>query len=243
MVKEKTAIITGAASGIGASTAVALAHEGVKVVIFDINEEGAKLSESINKNKGQSIFCKGDVSNSADIKKAIELSINHFESIDILINNAAFQSINNFFDLSEKDWRRAIDVNLTGCFLFTQYAAKEMKKGGAIININSIHSEIPRLDKFHYDASKAGLLMLTKETALALAPYNIRVNGIAAGAVITPMNSDWLDEKEKVERKLAKIPLGRLSTTDDIVKAIKFLISSDYITGTTITVDGGKSLT
>lgn len=246
MFKNRTIIISGAASGVGACTAIKFAEKGCNVALIDIDDEkGKALQAAINSKNGNSIYYHCDVSISEDIKHTVRKIIEDMGRIDLLVNNAAIQTEHNFFDLQEDVWRKVLDINLTGTFLFTQIAAKEMSAGGNIININSIHYEIPRLNKFHYDASKAGVAMLTKETALALAPYGIRVNGVAAGAVITPMNFDWLSDPDKVEKTKNKIPLGRLSTVEDVVNVILFLASkeSDYITGTIISVDGGKSLT
>jgi glucose 1-dehydrogenase len=172
--------------------------------------------------------------------------VGRFGRIDVLVNNAGIQTERPFLELTADEWQRVLDVNLKGAFLCSRFSAREMIKGGGgkIINISSIHQAVPRLNRAHYDASKAGLWMLTREMALELAKYNINVNCVAPGAIATPMNRDLLDSPEKMARVVAMIPRGRIGTPEDVARAVLFLASedADYVTGSVIYVDGGLSL-
>jgi len=162
--------------------------------------------------------------------------------IDYLINNAAIQTVVNFYELSEADWNRVIATNLNGTFFGMQKI--RIKNGGRIINVSSIYAQRPRVDKFHYDSSKAAIELLTKEVALVLAPKQITVNAVACGVTDTPMNHNWINDDDIVSAVTQKGPLGRIGTVDDIANAVLFLLSdkASYITGSVLTVDGGRSL-
>ncbi|MEM3186068.1 MAG: glucose 1-dehydrogenase [Conexivisphaerales archaeon] len=242
---DKVAIVTGAASGIGREIARVFASEGAKVVAVDINYDGVlALSKEI---ESDAIAVKADVSIKDDVERMVKEAIDRYGRVDILVNNAGIQTVRRFLDLKEDEWRRVIDVNLTGAFLCLQMVAREMvAKGveGSIVNISSIHGYIPRIMKIHYDASKSGLIMLTKETALELAPYHIRVNCIAPGIIDTPMNKEVLAIPEKKKSMIERVPLKRIGEAMDVANAALFLVSqeSSYITGAVIPVDGGLSL-
>lgn len=162
------------------------------------------------------------------------------------MNNAGIQTVNPFLEMSEGEWQRVIDVNLKGTFLCSQIVAKEMVKHGKgkIINISSIHQSTPRFNKIHYDVSKAGIAMLTKDMALELSNYKINVNCVAPGAIMTPMNKDILESPKKIAEIESKIPWERMGTPEEVAQAVLYLASdeSDYITGSTIKIDGGLSL-
>ncbi|MEM4091062.1 MAG: glucose 1-dehydrogenase [Thermoplasmatales archaeon] len=245
---EKVAIVTGAARGIGKEIAKVFASEGGKVVIVDINYDGAlALSKEIKSAGGSAIAVHADVSIKDDVIGMVKSAIDRYGRVDILVNNAGIQTVRNFLDLKEDEWKRVIDVNLTGAFLCSQVVAREMVARaieGSIINISSIHGYIPRTMKIHYDASKSGLIMLTKETALELAPYHIRVNCIAPGIIDTPMNQEVLGEHEKRKTMTERVPLKRIGEPADVAKVALFLASdeSSYITGAVVPVDGGLSL-
>lgn len=243
--KNKVAIITGGAKGIGEAIARLFASEGAFVVIADIDYDSAyKLSKQIG---NSSLALKVDVSSKNDVENMIKAVIDKYNKIDILVNNAGIQTEKSFLDLTEEEWRKVLDVNLSGAFFCSQAVAKEMirrRVDGVIVNISSIHGYIPRAKKVHYDASKAGLIMLTKETALELAVYNIRVNCIAPGIIDTPMNKELLQDPETKKKMEQRVPLKRIGKPEDVAKLALFLASDDsaYITGAVIPVDGGLAL-
>lgn len=187
-----------------------------------------------------------DVSISNDVEDLIKKTLDEFGRIDILVNSAGIQTIRPFIELPENEWQRVVDVNLKGTFLCSQGVAKEMIKSGVkgtIINISSIHGSIPRPNEVHYDASKAGVDMLTKEMALELAEYGIRVNCIAPGIIATPMNKEILNPEGLIKHGV-RVPLGRVGDPMDVARMALFLASDEanYITGGIFTVDGGLSL-
>ena len=194
----------------------------------------------------KAISIRANVSNSNEVRNMVKETVKNFGRIDILVNNAGIQTVAPFLELTEEEWDEIFKVNLKGTFLCSQMVAKEMIKfeKGKIINISSIHYSIPRFNKAHYDASKAGIEMLTKDMALELAKYKINVNCIAPGAIATPMNEDILNSPEKLAEINTKIPWKRMGKPDDISKVATFLASddADYITGATICIDGGLSL-
>jgi len=242
---KKVAIITGGGKGIGRAIALRFASEGARVVIADIDYDSAmKISKEIG---GSSLALKVDVSSKKDVENMVRTVMERFGRIDILVNNAGIQTEKPFVDLSVKEWKRVLDVNLTGTFLCSQAVAKEMikkKNEGVIINISSIHGYIPRIKKVHYDASKAGLIMLTKETALELAKHKIRVNCIAPGIIDTPMNQELLSDVETRKKMKQRVPLKKIGEPEDVASLALFLASneSSYITGAVVPVDGGLSL-
>lgn len=249
--KKRTALITGAGKGIGKAVAELLAADGIQVLLFDMDQDALKAAhDELVLSGAEAAVYAGDVSNSADVEAAIELAVQSFGRLDIVVNSAGIQTVTPFLDLTEEEWNRVMEVNLTGTFLFSQRAARRMitQAGdstvrGSIINITSIHQEIPRKNKAHYDASKAGMMMLTKTMALELAEYSIQVNAVAPGAILTPMNQDLAESKEKRQAVEARIPFKRLGLAEEVAGAVKYLISSPYVTGSCLVVDGGKSLT
>lgn len=243
----KVSLVTGAGQGIGKAVASAFANEGSTVVVNDIEERMARrVSEDIIARGGRAIAIKADVSKREEVEDMIEKTIRSFKHIDVLVNNAGVQTEIPFLDLSEEEWDTIIDTNLKGTFLCSQLAAKEMVKqgGGKIINISSIHEFFPRRNIAHYAASKGGMAMLAKVMALELARYKINVTAIAPGVVATGMNADLLSSPQKFAEMSSKIPCGRIATPEEVAKVAIYLASQDaeYITGTTIYVDGGFSL-
>lgn len=248
--KKRISIITGAGQGIGKEIAIIFAKEGSSVIINDIDLALAQSVETeIMSLGGQALAVQADVSSKEDCKNLVQKTLNCYGKIDILINNAGIQTICPFLELPEEQWRRVLDVNLLSVFLLSQMVANEMIKNsgrvkGKIINMSSIHQDIPRFNKIHYDVSKAGLKILTKDMALELARFGINVNGIAPGAIATPMNKDILYETNKIEHLQTNIPLGRIGSAQEVAKLALYLASgdADYITGEIINIDGGKSL-
>ena len=243
LIKGKTAVITGAAKGIGRACAIQLAKDGANVVIVDTDEENGKITEK-SINKENVIFMKADVTKEREIREVCSKVLSKFDSIDILINNAAKQTEKPFFDMTVTEFRRVIDVNLTGTFICSNIIGNKMKKNGKIINMLSVHYDKPRKYKYHYDASKAGIAMLTKEMALELIERQITVNAISYGACNTDMNKNWLNDSQKVHQTLSKIPLKWIAEPEEIADfTINVLKNfSDYTTGSIFSIDGGRSL-
>lgn len=245
--KGKVSIVTGAGQGIGKAIAITFAREGSYVVVNDIDlDKAASVAKEIEGFGGKAIAVKADVSQNEEVRDMVAETIRNFGRIEILVNNAGIQTTAPFLELSEEEWCRVIDVNLKGVFLCSQTVAREMIKqeGGKIINISSVHQSVPRYNRAHYDASKAGVAMLTKDMALELAKYNIKVNCIAPGAIATPMNEDILKSPEKMAIIKSMIPLARMGEPEEVAQLALYLASdeADYITGTIVEIDGGLSL-
>ncbi len=234
----KTAIVTGAAKGIGRSCAEKLIQAGCKVVLADVDEP-LDFIETEN-----AFFFRTDITSEADVLALREKTILVFGSVDILINNAARQIVSSFDETTTEEFKLVIDTNLVGTFNISHCIVEKMKPGSTILNMLSVHYEQPRLNKFSYDASKAGLSMLTKEMALALSERNITVNAISYGAVRTPMNADWIDDPESVENVKKNIPLRWIATADEIAEYAETILRtfSDCATGSIFTIDGGRRL-
>ena len=245
--KNKVAIITGARRGMGKTHALTLAKAGAKVVVSDLFlKDCLKVVKEIEKEGGEAIAIKCDISKKKDVEVMIKKTIKKFKKIDILVNNAGIAQFMPFLELTEKDWDKTININLKGYFLCSQACAKEMakQKSGTIINISSIAmgqvgAGFPTLA--HYCASKGGIAAMAEALAVELAPYNIRVNTIAPGVIDTPMVGDIKNDPKSLKGFLAKIPMGRMGQPQEISDAVLFLASdnSSYITGSVLVVDGG----
>lgn len=243
--KDKVAIVTGAGAGIGRAIALLFSEEGATVVVAEILEGRGLETVSLIREKGnQALFIKTDVRDLNEIQRAVSQTVREFGRIDILVNNAGVLQYLPFVQVAEEDWDRIIDINLKGTFFFAQAAAKEMiraRRGGKIINMSSIASEVAIEFQSHYMASKGGVRMLTKGMALELAPYGINVNALAPGTIETEMTRQDLEDPTIREEALEAIPLGRIGTPLDVARAALFLATdeSDYITGEMIFVEGG----
>lgn len=245
--KGKVAIITGARRGMGKADALAFAKNGAKVVVSDISQEECELVvDEIKKNGGEGLAVKCDVTNEKEIKEMVKKTVDKFGKVDILVNNAGICEFKPFLELTEEEWDKTLDINLKGYFLCAQAVAKEMvkKKSGVIINIASVvmgQIGIGMAGLAHYSASKGGIAALTKTLALEFAPYNIRVNAIAPGAIDTPMAASTKADPKVLEATLAMIPLHRMGKPEEIANTALFLSSnaSSYITGSIVVVDGG----
>lgn len=244
MNENKVVLITGASRGIGKSTALEFAKKGYNVVINYLNSEkqAYDLKKEIEETyKVKVMIIKADVSNENDIKNMIEKVISEFNHIDCLVNNAAIAIDTIFEDKSKDNFIKTLNTNLIGPFLLSKEVGRYMmsSKKGSIINVsstNGIDTVYP--ESLDYDASKAGLISLTKNLALQYAPY-IRVNSVAPGWVTTEMNKEL--SNEFIEEEESKIILNRFAKPSEIAKVIVFLASDDasYINGETIRVDGG----
>lgn len=247
----KVAVITGAGSGVGEASAKLFAKEGAKVVVVDIKTEtGKEVVKQIKENGGEATFLRADVSLAADAENMIQTAVKSYGRLDILFNNAGLPG-EKFEETTEEKWRRVLDVNLTGPFLACMYAVPVMKKqgGGNIISTASIAAMKAGGRSPAYNASKGGLLMLTKGLAFTLAKFNIRVNCICPGSVDTNLTDAFMDypktDEERRKRqatRVAKIPMGRAASPEEIASVALFLASDDssYITGVALPVDGGK---
>ncbi|MEW8626965.1 MAG: SDR family oxidoreductase [Candidatus Thiodiazotropha sp.] len=250
------AIVTGANSGIGEAVAKGLARAGAKVAVnYVVNEaEAQRVVEEIEQLGGEAMAVYADVSNEADVEKMFEQVVEAWQSVDILVNNAGIQRDAAFVDMSLGQWNKVMEVNLTGQFLCTRAAAREfLRRGvdktlscaaGKVICMSSVHEVIPWAGHVNYAASKGGVMMFMQSVAQELAHQKIRVNGIAPGAIKTPINRSAWETPEAASSLLELIPYERIGDPEDIAKATVWLASdqSDYVTGTTLFVDGGMTL-
>lgn len=243
MFKGKVAIVTGAGRGIGKATAIALAEEGAKVVVSDLNLQSALDTSSEIRVMGfEALPVKADVSSKKEVTELVEATIRVHERIDILVNNAGIFSTTSIENMTEEEWENVINVNLKGVFLCSQAAMRSMKKqrGGKIVNIASLAAKVGGVFAgADYAASKAGVICLTKSLAKQLAPYGVNVNAVAPGVIETEMIRNW--PKEVKDDFLKRIPLGRLGTPEEVAEVVVFLVSDGarYVTGATIDVNGG----
>jgi glucose 1-dehydrogenase len=242
----KIALVTGSSQGIGQGVAVRLAQEGAKIVVnFHSHPEGADDTlKQIHDAGSEGIAIQADLGQTAEIDSLIQQSLAKYGQIDILVNNAGLEKRAPFWEVTEADYDLVLEVNLKGVFFTTQAFVKQLisrKAPGRVINMSSVHEELPFPHFASYCASKGGLKMLCRDLAIELAPFNITVNNVAPGAIETPINTKLLNDKDKLAALLANIPLRRLGEPGDVAGAVLVLASSDanYITGTTIIVDGG----
>ncbi len=236
--KDKVALITGSAQGIGKAIAEAMAKEGAKIVISDINLE---LAQATAKELGSELAIKMNVTDLADVEAGVKKIVEQFGTIDIVVNNAGITKDALFIRMKKEDWDAVINVNLNGVFNVSKTISIIMmkKRTGKIINIASIVGEMGNVGQANYAASKAGVIGFTKTLARELAPRGITANAIAPGFIKTAM-TDKIPEEAK-QRMTAQIPLAKLGLPEDIAAATVFLASDDasYITGQVINVNGG----
>jgi NAD(P)-dependent dehydrogenase (short-subunit alcohol dehydrogenase family) len=241
----QTAIVTGAGRGMGRAVALGLAAEGANVVVAEVDAASAKeVAGEIQKAGAGALAVNVDISSVADVRRLFEKAVAEFGGVDILVNNAGIGIAKPLVDYTEADWDRQLGVNLKGVFFATQQAARIMipKRRGKIVNFAStaafVSSSTPETA---YDISKGGVRQLTISVAAELAPYNINVNAVAPGTIMTDLTLRVLNTEEKMARASAKIPLGRLGKPEDVVGPVLFLCSDEanYVTGHVLVVDGG----
>ncbi len=251
----KTALVTGAAHGIGKATAALFCREGANVALVDRCQEtlAAALAE-IRLAGGSAISSFADVGRPEDARRSVEHTSAHFGGLDILINNAAISIAKSVMELSYEQWESVLNANLTGQFLMAQAAAPQMRKGGggSIVNISSIQGKISEPGSIAYASSKGGVSQLTRSLAIELASFNIMVNSISPGFIGNTQLSiaDGVDETTTEKFRTfyvdsGRIPLGRAGTVADVAAVAVFLASREcgYLTGADLVVDGGLSLT
>lgn len=240
----KIAVVAGGASGIGERVAEDIVARGGNVVIGDMNTD---LGEALSSRLGATLakFIKLDVSRSLECERAVEAGRSAFGGVDFLVNCAIAMRAKPLIELSEAEWRKTLDVGLTGTFLMSQAFAARLvgeKKPGAIVNISSIGGQHPYGGVGSYSATKAGITLLTEQMALEWAQYGIRVNAVAPGTIETPLTTYLNDPGVRKSRREA-VPLGRIGLPADISSGVLYLLSDDasWVTATTLTIDGGVS--
>jgi meso-butanediol dehydrogenase/(S,S)-butanediol dehydrogenase/diacetyl reductase len=245
---RKTVIVTGAAAGIGAGIAKRFAQGGYAIAIFDIDGPGATRIASELGDQTSTIAIQGDVSEEEDVRRAIETTITNFERLDVLVNNAGLEVTGSVATLTSADWDRQVAVNLRGMYLMSKYSIPRMKgRRGAIINISSVHAFVSWPECAAYDATKSGIIGLTRAMALDHGRDAIRVNAICPGYIETPLMERWLATVPDREETLAQLrrfhPLGRVGTALDVAEAAFFLASdaASFISGTYLVVDGAMT--
>jgi len=262
--RGKVAIVTGAGKGMGKAHSLKLVSAGAKVVVSDVSLPDCQLVvEEIKKMRGEALAVKCDVSKKAEVDNLVKETLNKFKKIDILVNNAGIYPFEPFLQMSEANFEKVIDINLKGYFLMAQACAKEMARpvatgrgpstasqagvkynGGSIVNIASIamgQVGVGFAGLAHYCASKGGIVAMSEAIALELAPFGIRVNCIAPGAIDTPGASNPKVTEEQKAAMLAPIPMKRNGKPEEVANAVLFLASdeSSYMTGSVMVVDGG----
>lgn len=239
--KDKVAIVTGGASGIGLATVKAFAEKGAKVVIADFNVESGKKVEQELKDEGYDVlFFPVDTGNEAAVESLVQAAVKTYGKLDIMINNAGIGNAAKTHELSYEDYHNVIRVNQDGVFFGMKHAIKEMLKtgGGAIVNTASILGVVGEPGALAYNASKHAVIGMTKSASLQYAARGIRINAIAPGYIETGLvNKEALGSF--YDGLVAKHPLGRLGEPKEIAHAIVFLVENEFVTGSTVFVDGG----
>ncbi len=244
--ENKVILVTGSSQGIGAGIALRLAQEGADIVVnyHSHPEEADDVKGKITALGRRALSVGADLSTVAGTAKLVSDAVAGLGRIDILVNNAGVEKNASFWEATEADFDLVLNTNLKGPFFLTQAFVKHLqarKAGGKVINISSVHEELPFPHFTSYCASKGGLKMMTRNLSIELAPFGITINNVAPGAIETPINTKLMNDPAKLKALLDNIPLDRLGQPGDVAGAVAFLASSDadYITGTTLVVDGG----
>ena len=243
--KNRIAIVTGAARGIGLAISERLAAEGATVVMSDILDDAGQAAATTL----SATYLRCDVAKSAEVNALVSAVAERFGAIDILVNNAGIAVGGDFLDVTEADFDRVIGVNLKGSFLMLQACARHMvkqaeagRKPGAIVNMSSVNDTLAIPGIVSYCVSKGGVSQLTRATSIALAPFGIRVNAIGPGTIETDMARGVLADKSAMNRAMSRTPMGRVGAASEVASIAAFLVSDDasYVTGETVYADGGR---
>jgi glucose 1-dehydrogenase len=244
--KRKIALVTGAAQGIGLGIALRLAREGADIALNVLHDDARaqQAHQQITALGRRCEILEADVSDVAAVRAMVDRAHALFGQLDVLVNNAGVEIKAGLLEVTEKDWQQVLDVNLKGPMFLTQAFAARLKaagRPGRVINISSVHEDLPFPGFTPYCASKGGLKMMMRNAAIELAPLGITVNNIAPGAIRTPINDELLKDADRLAQLQAKIPAGRLGQPEDVAGLVAFLAGDDasYITGATLVVDGG----
>ncbi len=250
-IEDKRILVTGASSGIGQAIAIRLAAEGGRVGInYFRSQEGAETTRNEIQSAGSQhapILLRADLAEEKEVDAMFDRFLDEMGGIDILINNAAWQVESPSHETSRSDFEAILATNLTGAFQCAQRALSDLRQGeraGVIINISSVHEIIPKPGFIGYSVRMGGMQNLTTKIALEYAPHGIRVNGVAPGATITPINRAWIDDPKARADVESHIPMGRSGTPEEMAGLTAYLCSDEasYITGQTIFIDGGLTL-
>jgi glucose 1-dehydrogenase len=244
--KDKVALVTGANSGIGRAIATRFAAEGAHLAVNYLpgghrDEDAAREVAAFGPT---ALAVAGDVSKREDVERMVAQTVERFGRLDIAVNNAGMEIKKPFLEVPDEEWNRVIGVDLFGVFLVSQVAARQMVEqgqGGKLVNISSVHEDIPFPGYSAYCAAKGGVRMLMRNLAMELAPYKINVNNVAPGAIATPINQAVLNDPVALRDALQEIPWGRFGRPEEVASVALFLASdeSEYVTGSTYYVDGG----
>jgi glucose 1-dehydrogenase len=244
--ENKVAIVTGGSLGIGAAIVQRLAREGAAITLdyHTHRDEADAIAKQITSAGGKAFVCQADVADVASVQQLVAETVRTFGRLDILVNNAGIEQPKPFTEVPEASYERQIAVDLKGPYFAAQAATKQMIAqggGGVIVNISSIHEDLPMVGNSVYCMAKGGLRMMTRTLATELAKHGIRIVNIGPGAIATPINTATLNDPTKKAMLLAGIPLGRIGVPGDVASAVAWVASDEasYITGTTIFVDGG----
>ncbi len=242
----RVALVTGASSGIGRAIALELGRQGADVCInyHAGGEQAAQVVRELEALGRRAFAHSADVADAKQVREMVDATVERLGRIDICINNAGIEKQAPFLEVEERDWDLVLGVNLKGAFLCAQAAARRMVAqggGGRIINISSVHEDLPFPGYTPYACSKGGMRMLTRNLALELAPYDITVVGVGPGAIATPINRETLEDPEKKAALEQQIPLHRIGKPEEVARLVAYLASDDgaYITGVTYFIDGG----
>ncbi|MGW4565439.1 SDR family NAD(P)-dependent oxidoreductase [Streptomyces sp. NPDC004561] len=243
--RGKVAVVTGGASGIGRRTAIEFARQAATVVVADIDERGgADLVTALRADGHDALFVRTDLTSEPDCENLVATATKTFGHVDVLVNNAGIEISTPVHEMPVHEWDRLVDTNLKSMFLCSKHALREMipASRGAIVNVCSVSGLVAWPGIAAYNATKGGVMMLTKSLAVDYAPYGIRANCVCPSIIDTPMTDSSIGHDASVKEEKAKLnPLGRLGTPEDVANAILFLASdrSSFITGAALTVDGG----
>ncbi len=244
--QNKVAIVTGGSLGIGAAIVRRLARDGASVTLDYHSHSGAAeaVAQDVESHGGKVLVVQADVSSVSSMQNLVAETVKAFGRLDILVNDAGIEEPTPFVEVAEDSFDRQIAVDLKGPYFATQAAARQMiaqGDGGCIINISSVHEDLPMVGNAVYCAAKGGLRMLTRTLATELAKHRIRIINVGPGAVATPINKATLDDPQKRAALLSEVPLNRIGQPEDVANAVAWLASDEasYVTGTTLFIDGG----